>query len=40
MVENSKILQVSTEKSKNVIEEFNKQASDITRKILNKYSSR
>ena len=33
MVENSKILQESTEKSKNVIEEFNRQASDITRKI-------
>ena len=32
-IENSKILQESTEKSKNVIEEFNRQASDITRKI-------
>jgi hypothetical protein len=33
MVENNKILQESTEKSKNVIEEFNASASDITRKI-------
>jgi len=33
MVENNKILQESTENSKNVIEEFNRQASDITRKI-------
>jgi gas vesicle protein len=33
MVENNEILQESTEKSKNVIEEFNASASDITRKI-------
>ena len=33
MVENNKILQESTEKSKYVIEEFNTRASEITSKI-------